>query len=141
MNLKLNQNLELIEVSKNFLKKFDLLEEDLLGTNFLDMVPNTVPSNVIDELKEHCHNGLSNCYILHISLNQKVCWLNVNFQVLDTPSLGHTFEVRFFQLDKLSVRNAKEMYALMNFEPLSQVEQKDHREMASNDLDVYYEFN
>lgn len=141
MFLKIDENLEIIEASDNLLNKFDLLKEQLLGINFLDIVLNSVPSTVIEDLKEHCRNGLSGSYILHIRLNKKVCWLNVRFQAQDNFSLESTFEVRFFQLDKLSVRNAKDMYALMTFEGLSKFEQNDCQKVfASNSSDFYHEF-
>ena len=140
MFLKLNQNLEIITVSENLLNKFNLVKDDLLGMDFIDMVLNTVPTAVIDDLKKHCQNGLNGSYILHIRLNEKVCWLNVRFNAYENDSLGHSFEVRFFQLDKLSVRNAKDMYALMSFESLSEVEQKKSKSvLASKDLDFCHE--
>ena len=38
MFLKLNQNLEIIEVSENLSNKFKLAKDDLLRMDFLDMV-------------------------------------------------------------------------------------------------------
>ena len=137
MFLKLNQNLEIIAVSENLLNKFNLAKGDLLGLDFLDMVLNTVPHTVIDDLKRHCKNGLNGSYILHIRINEKVCWLNVKFDVADSSSLGSTFEVRFFQLDNLSVRNAKDMYALMSFEELTEFEQQQSMMLLKSDDLVY----
>lgn len=132
MFLKLNQNLEIIEVSENLLNKFNLAKDDLLGMDFLDMVLNTVPNTVIDDLKQHCQNGFNSNYILHIRINKKVCWLNVKFEGADANTFGITFEVRFFQLDNLSVSNAKVMYALMCFDEFSEIEKQHFKNLLEN---------
>lgn len=123
MFVKLNQNLEIIEADENLLIKFELVQDDLLGVKFLDMVLNTVPNKVIDELKLHCRNGLNGSYILNIGNSENNLWLNARFKLDENSSKGNHFEVRFVHLDNLSVRNVKDMYALMNFEELTEFEQ------------------
>ena len=100
-----------------------------------------MPNTVIDDLKKHCRNGLNGSYILHVRINDRVCWLNVNFEAVENSSIGISFEVRFFQLDNLSVRNAKDMYALMSFEELTEFEQQQSKKLLkSDDLGYCHEF-
>jgi len=128
--------LNVIEVSESLLTELDLVEEGILGCNLLDMVVDTVPIAVINDLREHCRKGLNSCYILNLRLNENVYWLNVKFlhqarNLRGSAPVDYGFEVRFFQIDKFSIRNVQDMYILMNSEALFGTEQKQHSKVIS----------
>lgn len=118
MNVRLDADLIIKEVSIKFLEITYLSSSELLGLNFLDCLHDNIPETCIERFIQSSKFGIDGRYIFQMHINNRDFWFLVALKCDQDLSEGTGYKLDFYTLDNLSIKNAKVVYELEKFNTL-----------------------
>ena len=118
MNISLNTDFIIEEVSTVLLEKICISSSELIGLNFLNCLHNNVPEAYVEKFIQSSKLGIDGNYIFQLHINNQDFWFLTIVNVIQNTAKDRFFKLGFFVLDGLSLKNAKAVYEIEKFNKL-----------------------